>query len=179
MRADTAFEGLVTERLLLRRSRPEDAEVISAYRTDPDVSRYQGWDRTDVAGVREAIVEMAGRVPGQPGGWVQFTIEELGTGQVVGDVGLNPLDEQGVIEIGYTLAPEFQGRGYATEAVGALVAYAFDVLDAEVVRAYAAAVNTPSIRLAERVGLTFVERFEHREGDVVHVGVRYERRREG
>ena len=177
MRADTDFEGLVTERLLLRRSRPEDAEAISAYRTDPDVSRYQGWDRTDPDGVRGTIVEMTGRAPGEPGGWVQFSVEERAGGQLVGDVGLNPLDEQGVIEIGYTLAPRFQGNGYATEAVGALIAYAFDVLGADVVRAYAAAENAASIRLAERVGLRFVERFEHRDGDEVHHGVRYELRR--
>jgi RimJ/RimL family protein N-acetyltransferase len=178
MHADTDFEPILTERLLLRRSRVDDAEAISAYRTDPEVSRYQGWDRTDPDGVRGSIHEMVERMPGEPGGWVQFSVEERAGGRLVGDVGLNPLDEEGVIEIGYTVAPAFQGKGYATEAVGALIAYAFDVLGAEVVRAYAAEPNTASIRLAEKVGLMFVERFEHVEGDVVHFGVRYERRRE-
>jgi RimJ/RimL family protein N-acetyltransferase len=51
MHVDADFEPLVTERLLLRRSRPEDAEAISAYRSDPEVHRYQGWDRTDAEGV--------------------------------------------------------------------------------------------------------------------------------
>ncbi len=178
MRVDAHFEPLVTERLVLRRSRPEDARAISAYRSDPDVHRYQGWDRTDAAGVRAEIEEMARRAPGEPGGWVQLSAEEREGGGLVGDVGLSLAEgEPGVIKVGYTIAPAFQGRGYATEAVAALVAYAFDTLGAEVVRAHASAENAPSIRVAEKVGMRLVERIEHRYGDEVWFGVRYELRR--
>jgi RimJ/RimL family protein N-acetyltransferase len=180
MRADTDFEPLVTARLLLRRSRPEDAETISAYRSDPDVNRQQGWDRTDPEAVRADIKAMVGRAPGEPGGWVQLSVEEREGGRLVGDVGLSPADgEPGVIKVGYTIAPARQGRGYATEAVGALAAYAFETLGAEVVRAYASADNLPSIRVAEKVGMQLMERFEHREGDETWFGVRYELRRRG
>ena len=121
---------------------------------------------------------MTGRSPGEPEGWVQLSVEERESGRLVGDVGLAPADgERGVIRVGYTMAPEFQGRGYATEAVGALIAYAFDTLGAEVVRAHASAENLPSIRVAEKVGLHLAERFEHRYGDEVWFGVRYELRR--
>ncbi|MEP6477319.1 MAG: GNAT family N-acetyltransferase [Actinomycetota bacterium] len=179
MHADTDFQPLDTERLLLRRSRPDDAEAISAYRSDPVVHRYQGWDRTDPEGVRAAIVDMSGRSPGEPGGWVQLTVEERASERLIGDVGLSPAeDEPGVIKIGYTTAPAFQGAGYATEAVGALIAYAFDTLGADLVRAYASAENAPSIRVAEKVGLRLVERFERRNGDEVWSGVRYEMRRQ-
>jgi RimJ/RimL family protein N-acetyltransferase len=172
-------EELLTERLRLRRSRPEDAEAISAYRSDPDVHRYQGWERTDVEGVRNEIEEMAGRLPGEPGGWVQFSVEEREGGRLVGDVGLCAVDgEPGVVKIGYTIAPAFQGRGYATEAVQALVDYAFDVLGADVVRAHASAENVPSIRVAERVGMRLVERMEHRRAGRTWHGVRYEVRRQ-
>ncbi len=179
MRTDTRFEPLVTRRLLLRRSRSEDAEEISAYRSDPAVRRYQGWDRTDPTAVRASIEEMARRAPGEPGGWVQFSVEERSSGRLVGDVGLSSVDgEPGVVKVGYTIAPEFQGRGYATEAVGALVRYAFETLGADVVRAYADAENLPSIRVAEKVGMRLVERLEHRHGDRVWHGRRFERRRD-
>jgi len=179
MRIDTDFEPLVTERLLLRRSRPEDAETISAYRSDPDVHVHQGWDRTDPEGVRAEIEEMARRAPGEPGGWVQLSVEERESGRLVGDVGLSRADsEPGVVKLGYTISPAFQERGYATEAVGALVAYAFDTLGADVVRAYASAENVPSIRVAEKVGMRLIERMEHRYGDEVWFGVRHELRRE-
>ncbi len=179
MRVDGGSEPLVTDRLRLRRSRPEDAEAISAYRRDPQVHRFQGWERTDPEGIRAQIEEMAGRAPGEPGGWVQLSVEELEGGRLVGDVGFSRADgEPDVIKIGYTMAPAFQGRGYATEAVGALVAYLFEVLGVEVVRAYASADNVPSVRVAEKVGMRLVERFERRYGDEVWHGVRYERRRE-
>lgn len=175
MRVDSRLEPILTDRLRLRRSQPEDAEDISAYRSDPDVHRYQGWERTDPAGIRAEIEAMSARVPGEPGGWVQFSVEERDGGRLVGDVGLSPAeDEPGVIKVGYTIAPAFQGRGYATEAVGALVGYAFDVLEADVVRAYASAENVPSIRVAEKVGMRLMERFEHRYEDEVWFGVRYE-----
>jgi RimJ/RimL family protein N-acetyltransferase len=179
MRADTSFEPLVTERLLLRRSIPEDAELISAYRSDPDVRRWQGWDRTDPEGVRLVIEEMAGRAPGEPGGWVQFSVIDRESGELVGDVGMSPAeDEPGVMKVGYTIAPVHQGRGYAGEAVGALVDYALGALGADGVRAYASADNVPSIRVAEKVGMRLIETIEHREGDDVWHGVRYEIRRD-
>ena len=179
MRVDAGFEPLVTERLLLRRSVPEDAEAISAYRRDPDVHRFQGWDRTDVEGTRAEIRRMSSRSPGQDGGWVQLSVLEREGGRLVGDVGFSRAEgEPGVMKIGYTIDPAVQGRGYGTEAVGALVGYLFDTLGAEVVRAYANADNVPSTRVAEKVGLHLIERFERRYGDDVWHGVRYERRRD-
>lgn len=175
MRPDADFDRLVTERLVLRRSRPEDAEAISAYRSDPEVNRQQGWERTDPDGVRADIEEMEARLPGAPGGWVQFSVEERDGGRLVGDVGISPADgEPGVLKVGYTMSPSFQGRGYATEAVSALIDYAFATLGVDLVRAYANADNLPSIRVAEKVGMRLIERFEHREGDETWFGVRYE-----
>ena len=174
MRADADFTSLLTERLLLRRSVAGDAETISAYRSDPAVHAMQGWDRTDPDGVRAEIEEMANREPGEPGGWVQFTVEAR-DGGIVGDVGLSPADgEAGVIKVGYTIDPRFQSRGYATEAVKALVDYAFASLEADVVRAYAGAENTPSIRVMEKVGMRLMERFQGSDGGETWTGVRYE-----
>ena len=174
MRADADFTSLLTERLLLRRSVAGDAETISAYRSDPAVHAMQGWDRTDPDGVRAEIEEMANREPGEPGGWVQFTVEAR-DGGIVGDVGLSPADgEAGVIKVGYTIDPRFQSRGYATEAVKALVDYAFASLEADVVRAYAGAENTPSIRVMEKVGMRLRERFQGSDGGETWTGVRYE-----
>jgi RimJ/RimL family protein N-acetyltransferase len=175
---DRGFRELVTERLRLRRSVDDDAPAISAYRSDPDVHRFQGWERTDVEAVRAEIEEMRGRAPGEPGGWVQLTLQERATGALVGDVGIAPVEEEpGVIKVGYTVDPTFQGRGYATEAVRALVVYAFDTLHADVVRMHASANNAASIRVAEKAGLRFVERRQYRDGDEIWFGVRYELQR--
>ncbi len=175
MRADNGFEPLATERLLLRRSSPMDAKAISAYRSDPDVHRWQGWERTDPDGIRAEIVEMASRAPGEPGGWVQLSVVRRDDGALVGDVGLSPVvGEPGVIKIGYTIAPAFQGSGFATEAIRALVGYAFDVLEADVVRAFASAENVRSHRVAEKAGMRLVERTRRRDDDGTWFVVRYE-----
>jgi RimJ/RimL family protein N-acetyltransferase len=79
-----------------------------------------------------------------------------------------------VIKVGYTISPGFQGRGYATEAVRALAAYAFDTLGARVVRAYASGENLPSHRVAEKIGMHLVERIERGDGDRRWFVVRYE-----
>jgi aminoglycoside 6'-N-acetyltransferase len=178
MRADPGFEELRTSRLRLRRSEPRDAEQISAYRSDPEVHAHQGWERTDPDHVRTEIQQMLQRAPGGSGGWVQFTVETLADDRLVGDVGLRAAeDEPGVVMVGYTMAPAAQGKGYATEAVSALVEYAFGTLGADVARAYADAANVASVRVGEKVGLVVVERFDgQHEGETWH-GVRMERRR--
>lgn len=178
MRADRGFEELRTSRLRLRRSEPRDAEQISAYRSDPDVHAHQGWDHTDPDHIRTEIEEMLTRVPGEPGGWVQFTVETLEDDRLVGDVGLRvDTEDPSVILVGYTMDPAAQNKGYATEAVGALVAYAFDTLGAELARAYAEASNVASIRVADKVGMPVVHRFDEREDEQVWHVVRMERRR--
>jgi len=77
MRADQDFEPIDTPRLRLRRSRPEDADAISRYRSDPDVNRQQGWARTDPDAVRRDIEEMARRAPGEPGPATRGTASRL------------------------------------------------------------------------------------------------------
>lgn len=168
---------LSTERLELRRSQPEDAAVIAAYRNDPEVRRHQGWGQTTAEEVRAAIEEMLPREPGVED-WVQFSVFERSSGHLVGDVGLSPSrSEPAVIKIGYTIDPAHQGRGYGTEAVRALVDFIFATLDPPVVRMYADADNIPSIRLAEKVGMRHMETFEEVDEEGPWKGVRYEIRR--
>jgi len=178
VRTDPGFTELTTTTLRIRRSLPGDAEAISAYRSDPDVHVHQGWHQTDPDHVRGEIEQMLLRAPGEPGGWVQFSLETLDGGELVGDVGLCPdRVDAGVMLVGYTVAPRHQRHGYATEAIGALVGYAFDTLEADVVRAYADAGNVASVRVAAKVGLNVVERFEESDADGTWRGVRMERRR--
>ncbi len=177
MRTDPGFVELRTDRLRLRRSVRADAEAISAYRSNPDVHLHQGWTKTDPVHVGSEIDEMAQRTPGEPG-WIQLTVETLDGAHLVGDIGLCPrADEPGVVMIGYTIDPDYQGMGYATEAVRAMVTYVFEVLGADIVRAYAGADNVASVRVADKVGLLVVERFEATDEDGTWHGVRMERRR--
>jgi ribosomal-protein-alanine N-acetyltransferase len=84
------------------------------------------------------------------GVWVLI---ERGSRTVVGDAGfMGPPGTDETIEIGYSVVPERRGRGYATEAVRALVDWALDQPGVSAVVAGCATDNTPSMRLLERVG---------------------------
>jgi ribosomal-protein-alanine N-acetyltransferase len=65
------------------------------------------------------------------------------------------VDGERHVEVAYALAPEFRGRGYATEAARASRDHAFRTLDAPHVISLILPDNTPSIRVAERNGMTF------------------------
>ena len=72
----------------------------------------------------------------------------------MGDLALKlDADEPRQAEVGFTLAPAHQGKGYATEALEALLEYAFDSFGLHRVVAITDALNTPAAALLERVGL--------------------------
>lgn len=157
---DTTFARIQTERLVLRRFRPYDATAFAAYRGEPAVARYQSWDETySVADAEGMIASLAEVHPGEPGEWFQFAVTDRLTDVLVGDCGLHvDGSDPRRAEIGYTLAPAHQGRGFATEAVDALVGYAFDTLGLERIQATADERNAPSIRVVERLGFEAVAR---------------------
>ncbi|MFG2818447.1 GNAT family N-acetyltransferase [Kitasatospora sp. NPDC048365] len=140
-----------TPRLRLRRFRPEDAPAMAAYRSDPQVARYQGWESPLSAEAAEAqVASYAAGDPRQPG-WFQYAIELRAEGRLIGDLGVCLHENLRQAEVGFTLAADRQGHGYASEAVRALV----DALFAgglHKVSAECDARNTSSARLLERVG---------------------------
>jgi RimJ/RimL family protein N-acetyltransferase len=62
-------------------------------------------------------------------------------------------DETGAVLIGYAMYPAREGQGYATEAVRAMVEWAFAQPGVRVVRALAPVWNTPAVHVAEKVGM--------------------------
>jgi aminoglycoside 6'-N-acetyltransferase len=163
------MELLATERLSLRQLEPADAPVICAYRSEPDVARHQSWSAPYPLTAAEALVqEMVHRQPSDPG-WTQIGIELRSTGELVGDVAFERRDAREAA-VGYTLAPAHWGNGYATEAVGAVVAHGLDVLGHGVIVAEVLADNAASIAVLTRLG------FE-RDGTTAGGDDRYVKRR--
>jgi RimJ/RimL family protein N-acetyltransferase len=148
------FADIETERLTLRALRPEDGTAMFRYRSDPEVCRYQTWEPSSVAEIDEFIAGMTALEPDTPGTWYQIAICRRDTGQLMGDCGLRfPLGRNHETEFGISLAPEFHGRGYATEALEAVLSYLFDSLGKH--RAFGSIDprNHASLRLMERTGL--------------------------
>ncbi len=86
--------------------------------------------------------------------WVHgFAIVRTENGEVVGNCGFTaPPGDDGVVEIAYGVAPEHQGRGYATEAARALIEYAFASGKVRIVRAHTLSTGAASIRVLEKCG---------------------------
>ena len=142
------------ERVRLRALRREDLEAFHGYRSDPEVSRYQGWlpmDRDAAARFIDDMQDVRGPVPD---GWIQLGFATLPGDRLAGDLGLH-LDADGTTAtIGYSCAREFQRQGLATEAVRLLVRAVFDHTACTRVLAMTDARNLPSERLL--IGLGFV-----------------------
>ncbi|MEV6520440.1 GNAT family protein [Longispora sp. NPDC051575] len=142
---------LDTERLILRRFRPADAPALAAYRSDPAVARYQSWtpplSETDAVALARSF---ATGDPSEPG-WFQYAVELRADGCLVGDVGVRLDDNRMRADLGFTLAADRQGHGYATEAVRAVLADLFG-RGLRRVSAECDARNAASARLLQRVG---------------------------
>ena len=141
-------------RLRARPFTPADLDEFVAYRADPDVARYQGWSDYTTESGRALIASMQDLSPGVPGAWYQFALEERTAPGLVGDLALKVDEhEPREAELGFTLAPAYQGRGYGTEAVRGLLDYAFGTLGLHRVVAVTDALNAPAAALLARAGL--------------------------
>jgi RimJ/RimL family protein N-acetyltransferase len=148
------FTQIQTARLLVRRFQDGDLTTFIDYRNDPEVARYQGWDTIPPARAAAILQEQMVIEPGVPGQWFQFAIELKESHQLVGDCGLAVLVQDArQAQLGITLARAHQGQGLATEAVNAVLDYAFINLDLHRVIATVDAENIRSAALMERVGL--------------------------
>jgi RimJ/RimL family protein N-acetyltransferase len=154
MTNENDFAGLETARLRLRRFAHDDLATLRAYRNDPDIARYQSWSDFSEQEAQDFIAAQTVLRPGVPGQWFQFAIMLKTTGALVGDCALK-LDEHEPrqAEIGFTLAREHQGQGYASEAVSRLLDYVFGVLGVHRVIAITDCENDASVALLERVGM--------------------------
>ena len=152
---DVSFDRLLTPRLILRRFGPADADAFASYRSIPDVARYQSWDAPyPIERARAFIGWLAEHHPDEPGEWYQVAIvEREDPDRLIGDCGFRArVEEPALVDVGFTLAPSAQGRGYATEAIGELVRYLFEDRAKHKVCADCDTRNDASWRLLERLG---------------------------
>jgi [ribosomal protein S5]-alanine N-acetyltransferase len=90
----------------------------------------------------------------EEGRWWNWLVVLGESREAVGSVAFaGPPDREGAVLIGYAMYPAFEGRGYATEAVRAMIDWAFDQPGVREVRALAPVWNTPALRVAENVGM--------------------------
>jgi [ribosomal protein S5]-alanine N-acetyltransferase len=139
-------------RTRVRHLLPADAAAFMSYRGDPEVGKYQGWLPMDAAASGEFIDRMARMNVLVGGRWMQVAIADAATDALLGDIGMHPDDEFSSIELGFTIAAQHQGKGFAADAVGALVTELFRQTRVQSIRGVTDARNLASIALLERLG---------------------------
>lgn len=153
-------EGMETARLVLRRFTPADAPALASYRSDPEVSRYQSWESpVPMEEAKRLVGTFSAGNPRDPG-WFQYAVERRDVPGLIGDIGVCLGEDGRQAQLGFTFAPAFQGRGYATEAVARTVEHL--LVEEELHRVWATCDgrNVRSANLLGRVGF-------RREGHLV------------
>jgi len=152
----SAVLPLRTDAFVLRALVPCDAPDIAAYRSDPEVARYQSWATPfPVDKVDAAIARFIAEGGPQEDSFFTIGIADPVTDELFGDVALKLEWAGRSAEIGYTLARPHHGRGLASGAVFALLDHLFSTTDLRRAHATLHPDNHPSARLLERLGFEY------------------------
>lgn len=155
---------LRTERLVLREFTAADWPAVFAYENDPRYLRFYDADAITERQCQALVYQFILWQGEQPRIKAQLAITLAESGEVIGNVGVRR-DAPGEVlaDVGFELAPEQWGHGYATEAARALVDWAFTEWGLQRVHAHCVSENTASARVLERVGMRPEARLrEHR-----------------
>jgi RimJ/RimL family protein N-acetyltransferase len=166
---------LETERLRLRAFRDDDFPSYATMCADPNVMRYLG-EGQPLTGP-EAWRQMA-MILGhwQLRGYGLWAVEERATSALIGRLGLYNPEGWPALELGWALGREHWGKGFATEGARRAMQFAFDTLRVPHLISLIRPENTPSIRVAERLGETLERRMTLYGHDVLVYGVAAPRR---
>ena len=159
---------LETQRLYLREMTPQDAEVAYILNLDPEVLRYTGDDPFE--SIEEAKTFLENYASYHTYGFGRWAVILKETDEYLGWCGLKYTPELDEFDIGYRLMKKFWGKGYATEAAEACLKLGFEQFNMKKIVGRAIPANLASIRVLEKIGLTYLEnRIEDGVEEVVYV----------
>jgi RimJ/RimL family protein N-acetyltransferase len=141
---------LLTERLILRRGRPDDRIALVRLLTDENVRRHLGGPVPEADAWERLSAE-----PGQA--WGSFVMELQATNAVVGSCSITPVGSR--LELAIAMLPEFWRRGLAAEGLAAVLSWAAREQVAPTVFASTQQANVASLALLERLGFECTDRF--------------------
>ena len=143
-----------TNRLMLRQWQKSDRKPFAQLNADPAVMKY--YPNTLNREQSDAMFDKLSNIIVRQG-WGFWAVELLDEEQFIGFVGLHKPDYNLPVspctEVGWRLAKEYWGNGYATEAANAALNFAFTQLDLSEVYSFTSIINQRSERLMQRLGL--------------------------
>jgi RimJ/RimL family protein N-acetyltransferase len=150
------FTPIRSRRLLIRPFTTSDVEGVATRRNDPEVARYQNWTLPyPIEKAEQVVTELIAMDGPQNDEWWMAIVCDPEGGEVYGDLAVHLTWEGRTAEVGYTFATEYWGRGYAVEALDALVDYLFAQLGVTRVFGMLHPDNPASTMVLERTGFLF------------------------
>ncbi len=150
------FPAQETERLLIRCAIVDDLDALTSRRNEPEVALYQNWTLpySSERGreLLESVAQMGGPVNEE---WWMATVLRRDSGEIIGDLAVRLSWAGRAAEVGYSFSSAHWGRGYASEALQALIQYLFEDLGVSRVSATLHPDNIASAMLLERAGLLY------------------------
>jgi len=149
---------LTTDRLVLREILPSDADSMFELNSDPEVLKYTGDDPFEsVAATREFLENYSDYQRNGFGRWAVILKE---TGELLGWCGLKRDRDTNEVDIGYRFLQKHWNKGYATESAIACMRFGAEQLKLERIIGRARTENIASIRVFDKLGMTWVSNFE-------------------
>jgi 16S rRNA (cytosine1402-N4)-methyltransferase len=148
---------LETEHLILRPMLETDFDGLHLIFTDPNVMgafQHEPFTREQMQRWLQRNLDHQHEF-----GYGLFSVLLKEAGELIGDCGLEQMDDLHAAELGYDFRSDFWNRGYATEAACAVRDYAFDILQLPQLISLIRVGNLASKRVAEKVGMTLAEEF--------------------
>src|SRR4051812_11344824 len=156
---------LETSRVYLRDWVPDDWKRFAILATDPRVMRYLGdgqpWSDERIRKFVDGGIDAA-----QTRGWILWPVICKQDSELIGICGFNSAYAPEV-EIGWWLRPEYWGKGLATEVAAAVMEYGWRTFGLQRLISVSHPENRASIRVMEKLGMTFDRRFVHNGNEVV------------
>lgn len=163
---DASLPTLRTPRLTIRPLTLADAPAFAAYHDDPEVARYQSWALPYPLEQAEALARESATAPLLAERWATLILEGAGN-LVLGNLSAR-LTGHRTAEVGFTLARQHWGKGYAAEGLSALLEWLFSEVSLHRVHASLDPRNARSAALLKRAGLRSegcsVQAYWHRGG---------------
>lgn len=162
--------GPETERLILRAFAPDDADAMFELNSDVEVMRFTG---EPAPASREEVRERIATYPDfERYGFGRWACVYKPDDRIIGFAGLKFLEDVGEVDLGYRFLPAYWGRGLATEASRASLAFGFDTIGLTYVIGLVLRENAASIRVLEKVGMTLEGPFVYMGDEVLRYGIR-------
>ena len=138
-----------TNRLIIRPIHIEDRIDIFKYRSDAETNKYQGWIPESIEDIYAFIIKNP-VVFNTPDTWFQLTVILAETNEIIGDIGVHFVGEE-QCELGCTLSKNVHNKGYASEALRAIINVLFAKLNKHRITASIDPRNSASLKLFERL----------------------------